>query len=172
MDLDEVWWLVSPQNPLKPSDGMGDFEARLAGAEALAAPHGIRVTDAEMRLGTRYTRDTLRALQRRLPRLGFVWLMGADNLAQLPRWQGWADVMRAVPIAIFARAPYSYRALAGKAASRFAEARVDPGDARDLAWRAPPAWTWFPIPRHPASATAIRRGRAPRQPDAEREGKR
>ncbi|MBO0712928.1 MAG: nicotinate-nicotinamide nucleotide adenylyltransferase, partial [Acetobacteraceae bacterium] len=89
--LDEIWWLVSPQNPLKPADGMAPFANRLEQARRVAAEHPrIRVTDLENRLGaSRYTADTLQALRRRFPRLRFVWLMGGDNLVQIPRWQRW-----------------------------------------------------------------------------------
>ena len=116
LGLDEVWWMVSTQNPLKPTDGMAPFAERMAGAEALARHPDIRVTDVEQRLGTRYTCETLRALKSCFPRMHFVWLMGADNLAQISEWQRWNEIFNLVPIAVFDRAPYSFNALAGKAA--------------------------------------------------------
>ena len=88
LGLDEVWWLVAPQNPLKPVKGMAPPERRLAGARALVRHPRIRVLDLEHRLGTAFTVDTLRALQRRFPRTRFVWLMGADNLSQIRHWRG------------------------------------------------------------------------------------
>ncbi|MBV9833149.1 MAG: nicotinate-nicotinamide nucleotide adenylyltransferase, partial [Alphaproteobacteria bacterium] len=87
LDLDEVWWLVSPQNPLKAANGMASLADRMEGARSVTATHPrLRVTDLERKLGTRYTIDTVRALRRRHPHARFVWLMGADNLRQLPRW--------------------------------------------------------------------------------------
>ena len=122
LDLDQIWWLVSPQNPLKPLDGMAPFLVRLEGARRIAkADRRILVTDLESRLGpSRYTADTLKALRRRFPRLRFVWLMGGDNLVQIPKWERWPDIFWTVPIAVFDRPSYSLRALAGLAARDFA----------------------------------------------------
>jgi nicotinate-nucleotide adenylyltransferase len=157
LGLDAVWWLVSPQNPLKPSTGMAPFAERLDRAERIAAaePH-IRVSDIESRLGTTYTADTVLALRRRFPRARFVWLMGSDNLVQFPYWQRWQAIFRAVPIAVFARPGSSRKALAGKAAGRFASARVPVTAARGLAATPPPAWVFFPTRLDPRSATQIR----------------
>jgi nicotinate-nucleotide adenylyltransferase len=154
--LDEIWWLVSPQNPLKPGTDMAPLAKRMAGARKIARHPRIRVSDAELRLGTRYTIDTLNALKQRFPGVQLVWLMGADNLVQLPDWARWTDICEAVPIAIFARAPYSFRALTGKAARRYAAFRVGPGAGPALGGRKPPAWVYFPTRLHPASATKIR----------------
>ncbi len=116
----------------------------------------IRVTGIEARLNTRYTADTLHSLQTRFPHTRFVWIMGADNLTQIPRWERWTEIFRSVPIAVFDRATYSFRALAGKAARRFARRRIDSRNAVMLAERKPPAWVYFHVRRHPASATSIR----------------
>jgi nicotinate-nucleotide adenylyltransferase len=157
LDLDEVWWLVSPQNPLKPAAGMAPFAQRLRQAgEVAAADRRIRVTDIETRLGTGYTADTLKALRRHFPRARFVWLMGGDNLAQFPYWQRWQQIFRTVPIAVFARPASSSRALAGAAAQRFAAARVPEYAARRLARLPPPAWVFFHTRLDPRSATEIR----------------
>lgn len=155
--LDEVWWLVTPQNPLKPVAGMAPKEQRLASAQAVARHPRIRVTLMEERLGTRYTADTLRALARCFRRTRFVWLMGADNLQQIPQWDRWTRIFRSVAIAVFDRSPYSYKSLAGKAARRFAQCRVAAGRAGQVAEMTPPAWVFLHMRRHPASATAIRR---------------
>lgn len=167
LGLDEVWWLVAPQNPLKPVDGMAPLAERLAGARRMARHRAIRVSDLEQALGTRYTVDTLAALRRRFPRCRFVWLMGADNLAQISRWGRWTTIFRTCAVAVFDRSPYSYPSLAGKAAQRFARARLPAGRGSLLATRTPPAWAFLHMRRHPASATAIRRGRSgPMRPDA------
>ncbi len=160
LGLDRVWWLVSPQNPLKPARGMAPLARRLAEARAVARHPRIAVTCLERELGTRYTADTLVSLVRRFPRTRFVWLMGADNLGQIPRWKRWERIFRTVPVAVFARPAYSLRALGGKAARRFARRRVGVGDIRGLAGRKPPAWAFLRNPLHPASATAIRAARA------------
>jgi ribosome silencing factor RsfS/YbeB/iojap/nicotinate (nicotinamide) nucleotide adenylyltransferase len=158
--LDEVWWLVSPQNPLKPTAGMAPFAVRLSEARRVAAiDRRIRVSDFEERQGSRYTADTVTALRRRFPRLRFVWLMGSDNLAQLPRWERWEQIFRTVPIAVFNRPSYSLRALAGLPARRFCRRRVAPAAARRLAEREPPAWAFFHTRLDMRSATEIRRAR-------------
>ena len=162
LDLDEVWWLVSPQNPLKPADGMAPFAERLAAAAKIAAgDRRIRVSDIEARLGSTYTADTLQALFRRFPRARFVWLMGSDNLRQFPYWRRWQDIFRTVPVAVFDRPSTSLEALAGVAAHRFAAARVPLSAARRLALMPPPAWVFFHTRLDPRSATSIRTERAP-----------
>lgn len=157
LKLDEIWWLVSPQNPLKPANGMAPLAERLTCARAIARHRRIKVTDLETRLGTRFTADTLAALKHRFPRLQFVWLMGADNLAQISRWDRWTDIFDAVPIAVFDRPAYSLAALGARAAQRYASARVAPEKAGELVDLAPPAWTFIRCRLHPASATEIRR---------------
>ena len=152
LGLDAVWWLVSPQNPLKPARGMAQREDRLAHAMDIAADErGIVVSDIEARLGTTRTADTVRQLRRRYPATAFVWLMGADNLAQMPRWWRWREIYARVRVAVFDRSPYSYRALASAAAHVFMRVPT-----RRLLRCPLPTWSWAPIRRHPASATALR----------------
>jgi ribosome silencing factor RsfS/YbeB/iojap/nicotinate (nicotinamide) nucleotide adenylyltransferase len=158
LDLDEVWWLVSPQNPLKPVEGMAPFAERLDQARRVAAAHPrLCVSDLEARLGSsRYTADTLRSLRRRFPRIRFVWLMGSDNLLQIPRWDRWPEIFRMVPVVVFDRPSYSLRALAGTAAHRFVRWRIPFAAARRLAELKPPAWVFFHTPLDARSATSIR----------------
>jgi nicotinate-nucleotide adenylyltransferase len=160
LGLDEVWWLVSPQNPLKPVAGMAALPERLAEARKVARHPRIRVTGIEARLGTVYTARTIPALKRRFPALRFVWLMGADNLIQIDRWQGWQRIFNAVPVAVFARPTYCFRALASQAAHRFAKGRQPEGRAKVLAERQPPAWVFVHGRLNPLSASAIRAQRA------------
>lgn len=156
LDLDEIWWLVSPQNPLKPVTGMAPLAERVAQAAAVAQHSHIRVTDIEVTLGTHYTADTLTALRKRFPAAHFVWLMGADNLRQIARWESWTEIFRLTPIAVFARPAYSLSALGSLAARRFARHRMFPGSARRLAAAPTPAWVFFATRLDPLSATAIR----------------
>jgi nicotinate-nucleotide adenylyltransferase len=157
LGLDQVWLLVSPQNPLKPVAGMAPLAERLASARAaVAGNRRLIATDIETGLGTRYTADTLAKLKTRFPRARFVWLMGADNLLQISRWARWVRIFQAVPVAILARSPYSQRALAAKAARRLARFRIRDRAAPGLADRQPPAWVYLHTRLHPASATAIR----------------
>jgi len=156
LGLDEVWWLVSPQNPLKPVAGMAPLEARLARARAAAAHPRIRPTGIEALLGCHYTADTLRVLIRRFPRVCFVWLMGADNLIQLTEWKDWSEIFHTVAVAVFDRPSYALRACAAPAARRFARHRLDERQARLLAGRAPPAWVFIHSRLSTLSATQIR----------------
>lgn len=155
LGLDEVWWLVAPQNPLKSASGMAPFASRLQQARAVARDRRIRVLDLEARLGTFYTADTIAALQTLFPRQHFVWLMGADNLAQIRHWRHWRSIFRRLPVAVFARPTYCLRALAGLAAKRFARWRIRP-PARRFSRLEPPAWIFLPVKLDPSSATAIR----------------
>lgn len=160
LNLQEIWWLVSPQNPLKPRVGMAPFAERLRNARKAARHPRIKASDLELRLGTRYSADTLQALKRRFPRLSFVWLMGADNLRQIAGWQRWPEIFTQLSIAVFDRPSYSFRALAGKAARRFWRHRVRPRQAKRIAAMRPPAWVFLHIPLHKASASAIRAAKA------------
>lgn len=159
LGLDEVWWLVSPQNPLKPVAGMAPIGRRLADARRAARHPRIRVTDIEQHLGTRFTADTLVRLVRAFPRTRFVWLMGADNLSQIARWERWQQIFHAVAIAVFNRPTYCFRALSGMAARRFARRRLAASAAGLLARKTPPAWVFLFTRLNPISATAIRAGR-------------
>ena len=156
LGLDQVWLLVSPGNPLKPARGMARLAERLASARRIADGRRIVATDIEARLGTRYTVDTLRLLALRFPRVAFVWLMGADNLVQLPRWRRWRDIVTQVVFAVLPRPTYNHRALASHAARRLAYARLPVHEAAALAGLAPPRWVFLPARQHAASATAIR----------------
>jgi nicotinate-nucleotide adenylyltransferase len=159
--LDRIWWLVSPQNPLKPVAGMAGFAERFASAQALAR-HDPRIvcSDLEQRLATRYTVDTLGWLCRH-SQSRLVWLIGADNLLQLPEWHQWERLLALVPIAVFDREPYSHRASVGRVARRYAQRRLEERDAPALAECLPPAWVYLRLRRHQESSTAIRRQRTP-----------
>ncbi|MBC8238994.1 MAG: nicotinate-nucleotide adenylyltransferase [Alphaproteobacteria bacterium] len=158
LQLDQVWWLVSPQNPLKARMDMAPLAQRLAGARAMTRHPRIRASDLESRLGTQYTFDTLVAIRRRWSRHAFVWLMGADNLVELPRWHRWSEIVETVPMAIFNRPGQGHRALAGAAAARFAGKRVQNPAALPEAMA--PAWCFLFMRLHPASSTAIRAAQA------------
>ena len=136
---------------------MASLAERLASAGRIADGRRLVATTIEARIGKRYTYDTLRALRRLFPAVRFVWLMGADNLAQLPRWQHWADIVRMMPFAVVPRPGYNGRALAGKAAHRFHHAFRPPHTAPALAGGAAPAWTFLPARQNSLSATELRR---------------
>jgi len=124
LKLDYVWWLVSPQNPLKNVGDMADLKQRLEGARGMARHHPrLIVTDLESLLGTRYTIDTLAALRRRFPNLRFVWLMGSDNLAQFSRWRRWRDIAALMPLVVVQRPGSILAALQAVAARRFGTVR-------------------------------------------------
>src|SRR5687768_485186 len=160
LDLDEVWWLVSPQNPLKPQKGMAPFSQRLKSAQAVADHPRIKVTGIEQTLGTQYTADTLRKLVTRFPSCRFVWLMGADNLAQISSWRDWTKIFHLTPIAVFDRPTYTIKALTALAARRFRRARQREAALKMLAATPPPAWVFVHHRLNPISATAIRAERA------------
>jgi nicotinate-nucleotide adenylyltransferase len=158
--LGQVWLLVSPGNPLKDPAGMRPVAERLATAARLADGRRIVATDIERHLQTRYTCDTVRTLQQRFPRVRFVWLMGADNLCQFPRWRGWMDIARMVPFAVLPRPTYTQAALAGRAATRLAHARRPARQGTVLAQAPAPAWVLLGGRETALSATALRQAEA------------
>ncbi|AXI48093.1 nicotinic acid mononucleotide adenylyltransferase [Sulfitobacter sp. SK012] len=153
--LDKVWWLVSPGNPLKKL-GPAPLPARLARAREVMRHPRVTVTDIETHLGTRYTAQTLAALQRRYPQVKFVWLMGADNLAQFHLWQDWRQIAETVPIGVLARPGQRISARMSRAASLYAPYRI-PGRFSQLLARADaPAWCFVNVPMVDISSSAIR----------------
>ena len=156
LDLDELWWLVSPGNPLKPKAGMASLPARLGSARRAARRSPIRATAIEAELGTRYTIDTLKKLVRRYPDRQFIWIMGADNLVQLPEWRDWRGIAQLMPIAVIARPGYNGRTHAAQAMG-WLRRYVRPADQK-LHWTdwRPPALVFLRFSPDVRSATAIR----------------
>jgi nicotinate-nucleotide adenylyltransferase len=156
LGLDEMWWLVSPGNPLKPKAGMAPLPARLLSARRAARGAPIRATAIERELGTVYTAETLAALVRRYPKRRFVWLMGADNLAQFHLWRDWRKITSLVPIAVAGRPGYDAGALKAPAWGWLRRFVRPAATARDWTnWR-PPALVLLTLPPDPTSASAIR----------------
>jgi len=153
--LDRVWWLVSPGNPLK-KNGPAPLENRMQAARGIMHHPRVTVTDIEARLGTRYTAQTLVALRRRYPGVRFVWLMGADNLAQFHRWQDWRWIMDNVPVGVIARPGDRISARLSKTAKIYAAAKL-PGRASHILGHAQaPAWSFINLPMSHHSSSAIR----------------
>ncbi|NJC05218.1 nicotinate-nucleotide adenylyltransferase [Sphingomonas kaistensis] len=156
LGLDEVWWLVSPGNPLKPKAGMAPYAARLASARQLARRSIIRVSDIEQRLGTVYTADTLAKLTRRYPRHRFIWLMGEDTVAQFHQWKNWRQLAATVPIAVLSRPGYDDEARTARV-SGWLRRFVRPGaQARDWTRWSAPAIVFLGLPPDRTSATQLR----------------
>lgn len=155
--LDRVWWMVSPGNPLKDRGRLAPAAARVAAAARIAAHPRIAVTDFESRIGARYTRQSLRHLVARLPQVRFVWIMGADSLANFHRWQGFAEIAALMPIAVIDRPGFTLSAPSGRAAQVLDRWRLPERDASTLAARTPPAWVFLHGPRSTLSSTLIRR---------------
>ena len=157
LGLDEVWWLVSPGNPLKPRAGMAPLAARLASARKVARRAPIRATAIEQELGTRYTVDTLRSLTRRYPKCRFIWLMGSDNLAQFHHWRAWRQIARTMPIAVIARPGYDDAAIASPAMAWLSRYRRSAARLANRAEWSAPALIQLRFDPDPRSATQLRR---------------
>jgi len=156
LDLDRIWWLVTPGNPLKDTRGLAPLAERIAAAKALAAHPGIVVTGVEAQMRTAYTHGTVCTLTARCPGVRFVWIMGADNLRSFHRWQKWRDIARIVPIAVVDRVGPSLYATAGPAGQALARFRIPEEAARSLPTRTPPAWVFLHGLKSPLSSTALR----------------
>jgi nicotinate-nucleotide adenylyltransferase len=159
LDLDRIWWMVTPGNPLKDTRGLAPLAERIAAAKALAAHPRIDVTGVEAEMRTRYTYDTVAKLVARCPDVHFVWIMGADNLRSFHRWQKWRDIANLVPIAVVDRVGPSLYATAGTAGQALARFRIPEEAARSLPRRRPPVWTFLHGLKSPLSSTALRASR-------------
>jgi nicotinate-nucleotide adenylyltransferase len=160
LGLDRVWWLVTPGNPLKDTQGLAPLQKRVAAARALAHHPHIDVTDFEAQLGIHYTFETVSYLVRSCRGVHFVWIMGADNLRSFHRWQRWRDIAALVPIAIVDRLGPSLYAAASAAGQAFARVRLPEKAAKALPGRKPPAWVYLHGLKSPLSSTALRAARA------------
>ncbi len=148
LDIDVVWWLVSPQNPLKSANDMAPLAARMKSAEKQIDGPRMVVTDIEVRLGTQYTADTIREIKKHFPYTTFTWMMGADSLRTFHHWEKWREIARMVPMAVFARPPQQIRALSGFAAKTLRQSRKRHHDKT--------GWQYIMMPLNPISATEIR----------------
>ena len=156
LGLDQVWWLVTPGNPLKAGAKQPSLEKRVAAAREVAHHPRIVVTGFEGARKSPYTVDTLKFLKQRFPGVHFVWLMGADNLAELHHWRDWPELFRLVPIAVFDRPGFRLKAMSSRAAQRFQFYRVDDSDAPGLASQIPPAWAILSEKLSSLSSTSLR----------------
>lgn len=154
--LDQVWWLVSPGNPLK-SRGPAKLGRRLLAARALMQHPRVFVSDFETQAGTRYTAQTIARLQEAVPQGRFVWLMGADNLAQFHLWKDWQEIMARLPVGVLARPGDRIEARTAKAAQVFRSARLHPRENRLLSRAEAPAWGFANVPMRAISSTELRK---------------
>jgi nicotinate-nucleotide adenylyltransferase len=159
LNLERVWWLVTPGNPLKDTRGLAPLAQRIAAARALAHHPRIDVTGLEAGIGAHYTYDTVRYLLGRCPGVRFVWIMGADNLRTFHRWQKWRAIAAIVPIAVVDRLGPSLYAAAGSAGQALARYRLPDSQAKLLADHRPPAWIYLHGLKSPLSSTALRAAR-------------
>lgn len=154
--LDQLWWIVTPGNPLKDMRQLAPLAERVAASEAITPDPRIKVTAFEARHHVRYSADTVRLAVARNPGVKFIWVMGADNLKTFHRWQRWRSIVHTVPIAVVDRPGSTLSFLSSPMARAFWRARVDEDDSGMLAWIAPPAWTFIHGPRSSLSSTALR----------------
>ncbi len=162
LNLSQVWWMVTPGNPLKEHADLAPLAERIRLARGVSSHPRIKVTAFEAALGTAYTAQTLAWLRQRFPRVPFVWLMGADNLAGFHRWNNWRAIFEALPVAVEDRPSWRYRALSSPAANYFARFRIPENAATALPFLAPPAWSYLSGPLSNLSSTAIRSTRSSR----------
>jgi len=155
--LDAVWWLVSPQNPLKDPRETSDYAQRFAATEAIAHHPRFVVCGIESAIGTRTTAGLLKRMGPVLPRGRFAWIMGADSFAGLHRWNEWRRLPETLPLAVFDRPGATLAALSSPAAHRYGGRRIPERDACLLAHLEPPAWAFLTLPRRSESSTALRR---------------
>lgn len=156
LHLDQLWWIVTPGNPLKDHRELAPLAERIALSEKCTTDPRIKVTAFEARRRIRYTADTIRLVQHRNPGVDFVWIMGADSLRDFHRWERWREIAQSIPIAVIDRPGDTLAFLSSTMAKTFDHARIDEDDAPVLAHRRPPSWTFIHGPRSSLSSTAIR----------------
>lgn len=157
--LDQVWWLVTPGNPLKDTSNLESLAGRIQKCHELITHPAIKVTAIEAKYNLKFTQETLALLKRLAPRVNFVWIMGADNLKNFHKWQNWRQIANQMPIMIIDRpgSTLSYRS--AQAAIALSKYRVDETDAQLLGKMNAPAWAFIHAPRNSMSSTAIRNGK-------------
>lgn len=157
LDLHQIWWIVSPGNPLKSHSDLQSLEERLKLCTDCARHPKIKITAFETLRPTVYTANTLKFIKTRYPATRFVWIMGADNLAQFHLWQRWQQIFLTMPIAVHDRPGFRYKALASKAATYFRKAYIQEHNAKNLSLYDTPTWTFLTAPLNYLSSTDIRK---------------
>lgn len=167
LGLDQLWWMITPGNPLKSRSELASLSDRIAMSERMIKDPRIKVTAFEQSLSGSYTADTLAHVKARNPHIHFVWIMGADSLKSFHLWQKWQEIAATFPIAVIDRPGSTLSFLSSKMARTFQHARVDEDDVGTLWKRTPPAWTFIHGPRSTLSSTAIRAsaGKAGNEPE-------
>nr|WP_082910014.1 nicotinate-nucleotide adenylyltransferase [Sinorhizobium glycinis] len=156
LGLDQLWWMVTPGNPLKDRNNLAPLAERIAMSGKIAGNPRIKITAFEQALGQSFTARTLEFIRARNRGVRFVWVMGADNLRNFHRWQNWRRIVGTFPVAVIDRPGSTLAYLSSPMARTFSHARVDEDRALTLAFRRPPAWTFIHGPRSPLSSTALR----------------
>ena len=160
LNLSQVWWLVTPGNPLKDTSKLAPLAERVVACQKISPDPRVKITACELNLPTRYTADTLAHIVARNPTVDFVWIMGADNLGQFHLWERWRDIADLLPIVVVDRPGSTLALHSAKAAQALRKFRVDETDAPLLPGYSTPAWTFLHGPRNPLSSTALRARKA------------
>ena len=159
LGLDQLWWMVTPGNPLKENGGLAPLDQRMRAAAEIASHPRIAISGAETGFRTRYTADLIQILKERQPKTRFVWIMGSDSLTDFHRWEDWRRIAASVPIAVVNRPRSLCAPLSSRAALALGRYRIDAEDTTTLPDQPPPAWAFLIGPRTAASSTALRSGR-------------
>ncbi len=143
LNLDAMWWLVTPGNPLKDNSNLAPLEQRVDDARTLIKMPNVHVTGFEAVHGFRYSFDSLSYLKKTLPERKFVWVMGGDSFENFHHWERWRDIANLMPMAIYARPNSNILAISSKAAITLAKYRLDEKDAKLLPLCQAPAWVYL-----------------------------
>ena len=160
LGLDQLWWVVTPGNPLKENNGLAPLATRMAACRDMAKNPHMKITGFETELGSPYTAITLSFLRRRYPANQFVWVMGADNMASFDRWQNWRGIAASMPIAVVDRPGWRHKAMASPAAHTLTKARISEARAKSLPRHKAPAWVFLTTRLSNLSSTALRKGKS------------
>ena len=164
LELDQIWWMVTPGNPLKDANILAPLKDRLSASEALSTDQRIKVTALEAAYNVRFTADTLKIITKANPEIAFVWIMGADNLGQFHQWQHWRDIADLMPIAVIDRPGATDLNITSVTAKALSPYRIDESEANKLALMEPPAWVFLHGTVSDLSSTALRKKADKRKP--------
>ena len=158
LKLNEIWWLVTPQNPLKITKP-ATYNERIKNCRLITKRQAIKITDIENTINSSYSYESIKFIQNYYKNIKFFWLMGADNLINFHQWQKWRDIFNEISIVVFRRHGYNKKALNSVTTKIFSQFQVVANPINQSYFKQLPSWTWINNREIKISSTEIRKQR-------------